>query len=98
LTVEVVKGVIEAIHIHTWGIQAQGTALDALRKKYGPPTRSRSEKITGLRSRLPVEYAEWDAKDYAVRFDGVVTSVDWGRITLASPLYMKLRKDEAARR
>jgi hypothetical protein len=45
-----------------------------------------------------VEYAEWDAKDYAVRFDGVVTSVDWGRITLASPLYMKLRKDEAARR
>jgi len=98
LTVEVVKGVIEAIHIHTWGIQAQGTALDALKKKYGPPTRSRSEKITGLRSRLPVEYAEWDAKDYAVRFDGVVTSVDWGRITLASPLYMKLRKDEAARR
>lgn len=95
LTVEVVNGVVEAIHIHTWGIQAQGNALDALKKKYGPPTRSHSEKIKGLRSRFPVEYAEWDAKDYSVRFTGVFTSIDWGRITLASPLYMKLRKDHS---
>ena len=98
LSVEVVNGVIEAIHIHTWGIQAQGSALDALKKKYGPPTRSRSEKITGLRSRLPVEYAEWDAKDYSVRFTGVFTSIDWGRITLASPLYMKLLATHKNRR
>ena len=98
LTVEVANGVIEAIHIHTWGIEAQSNALEALKKKYGPPTRSHSEKMKGLRSRFPVQYAEWDAKDYAVRFVGVVTSIDWGRITLGSPLYMKLRKDEAARR
>lgn len=90
LTVEVVNGVIEAIHIHTWGIQAQGSALAALKKKYGPPTRSRSEKITGLRSRLPVEYAEWDAKEYSVRFTGVFTSIDWGRITIGTPKYFQL--------
>jgi len=90
--------VIEAIHIHTWGIEAQSNALEALKKKYGPPARSHSEKMKGLRSRFPVQYAEWDTKDYSVRFVGVVTSVDWGRITLGSPLYMKLRKDEAARR
>ena len=92
LTVEVAKGVIEAIHIHTWGIEAQSTALDALRKKYGPPTRSHSEKMKGLRSRFPVQYAEWDAKDYAVRFVGVVNSVDWGRITLGTPAYFQARQ------
>ncbi len=92
LTVEVVKGVIEAIHIHTWGIEAQSNALDALKKKYGPPARSHSEKMKGLRSRFPVQYAEWDTKDYSVRFVGVVTSVDWGRITLGTPGYFQLRQ------
>lgn len=92
LTVEVINGVIEAIHVHTWGIEAQSTALEALRKKYGPPARSHSEKMKGLRSRFPVQYAEWDAKDYAVRFVGVVTSVDWGRITLGTPRYFQLQQ------
>ena len=98
LTVEVAGGIIEAIHVHTWGIEAQSNALDALKKKYGLPARSHSEKMKGLRSRFPVQYAEWDAREYSVRFEGVITSVDWGRITLATPRYMQLRKDQPAKR
>jgi hypothetical protein len=29
---------------------------------------------------------------------GVINSVDWGRITLATPRYMQLRKDQPAKR
>ena len=46
LTVEVVNGVIEAVHVHTWGIEAQSNALDALKQKYGPPARSHSRRLT----------------------------------------------------
>lgn len=98
LVVDVVNGVIEAVHVNTWGIEAQSNALDALKKKYGPPTRSRAEKMKGLRSRFPVQYAEWDMKDYSVRFEGVITSVDWGRITLATQRYQQLVKAHAAAR
>lgn len=96
LTVEVISGVIEAVHVHTWGIEAQSVALDALKAKYGPPTRSRSEKVKGLRSRFPVQYAEWDAREYSVRFEGAITSVDWGRITLGTPKYFALRASSPA--
>ena len=51
MIVDVANGFIEAVHVNTWGIEAQGLALDTLTKKYGPPARSRSEKIKGLRSR-----------------------------------------------
>lgn len=98
LTLEVVNGIIEAIHVHTWGIEGQSNAMEALTKRYGPPTRSRAEKMKGLRSRFPVQYAEWDMKDFSVRFQGAITSVDWGRITLATPRYQKLLKDHAAKR
>ncbi len=98
LTVETVNGVIEAVHVNTWGIEAQGSALDALKKKYGNPARSRAEKMKGLRSRFPVQYAEWDMKDFSVSFQGAISSVDWGRITLASPRYQKILKDHAIRR
>jgi hypothetical protein len=98
LTVEVVNGVIEAVHVHTWGIEAQSIAMDALKKRYGNPARSRAEKMKGLRSRFPVQYAEWDMKDYSVRFEGVINSVDWGRITLATNRYLQLVKTHAAAR
>jgi hypothetical protein len=74
----------------------QVEALEALKKKYGPPARSHSEKMKGLRSRFLVQYAEWDAKDYSVRFEGVITSVDWGRITLGTPKYFALRGNKPA--
>lgn len=98
LVVDVINGVIEAVHVNTWGIEAQSNALDALRKKYGNPTRSRAEKMKGLRSRFPVQYAEWDMKDYSVRFEGVIHSIDWGRITLATNRYLQLVKAHAAAR
>lgn len=97
LTVEVVNGVIEAVHVHTWGIEAQSNALEALKKKYGPPARSHAVKMKGLRSRFPVQYAEWDMKDFSVRFEGVINSVDWGRITLATNRYLQIVKTHAAR-
>jgi hypothetical protein len=93
MIVDVANGIIEAIHINTWGIEAQTLALDAMTLKYGPPARSRTEKIKGLRSRWPTKYAEWDLKDFSVKLDGTTGSVDWGRVTLATPRYKNMRKD-----
>jgi len=98
MIVDVANGVIEAIHINTWGIEAQTLALDAMTKKYGPPTRSHAEKIKGLRSRWPTKYAEWELKDFSVKLDGTTGSVDWGRVTLATPGYQKRLKAHNARR
>lgn len=97
LVVDVVNGVIEAIHVSTWGIEAQGTAMTALKAKYGPPVRSRTEKIKGMRSRLPTQFAEWDMKDFSVRFDGTTSTIDWGRITLITRRYDQLRNEYAKR-
>ena len=84
MIVDVYKGFVEAIHVNTWGIQGQGTALEALTRKYGPPARSRSEKIAAHRSRYPSKFAEWDLRDFSVRLDGTTTTIDWGRVTLAT--------------
>lgn len=93
LVVDVAGGIIEAIHINTWGIEAQTIALDEMTKKYGPPARSRTEKIKGLRSRWPTKYAEWDFRDFSVRLEGTTGSVDWGRVTLATARYQKTARD-----
>lgn len=95
MVVDVANGVIEAIYINTWGIEAQTIAIDEMTKKYGSPTRNRTEKIKGLRSRWPTKYAEWDLKDFSVRLDGTTGSIDWGRVTLATQRYDKLRQDYA---
>lgn len=94
LLVETAAGFIEAIHVNTWGIQSQGSAIDAMTQKYGPPARTRSEKIPGQRSRYPTRYAEWDLKGFNVRLDGTTSTIDWGRITLATDRYRKLRKSQ----
>lgn len=98
LLVETAGGFIEAIHVNTWGIQGQGSALEALTRKYGEPTRMRVEKIAGQRSRYPSKFAEWDLKGYSVKLDGTTTTIDWGRITLATDRYQKMRRDLAAKR
>ncbi len=93
MVVDVANGLIEAVHVNTWGIEAQTLAIDAMSKKYGPPARSRSEKIPGLRSRWPTKFAEWDLKDFSVKVDGTSGSPDWGRVTLMTPRYQKISKD-----
>jgi hypothetical protein len=92
MIVDVLGGFIAAIHINTWGIQGQGTALEALTKKYGPPARSYSKKIAAHRSRYPSKFAEWDLQDFAVRLDGTTSTIDWGRITLITNRHQKLVK------
>lgn len=89
LLVETANGIIVAIHVNTWGIQGQGTALEDLTRKYGEPTRQRSEKIVGQRSRFPSKFAEWELKDLWVSLEGTTSTVDWGRVTLATPDYRK---------
>ncbi len=90
LVVDVLNGVIEAIHINTWGIEGQYSALEMLTKKYGPPTRERREKMKSQRARLPVVYAEWELTDFSAKLDGITSTFDWGRITLATHRYRKL--------
>jgi len=90
MIVDVIDGHIEAIHINTWGIEAQGPAMDALKLKYGPPQKQRSEKIRAHRARLPSLFAEWEMKDFSVKYDGTTTTIDWGRITLMSHRYRQI--------
>lgn len=92
MIVDVANGVVEAVHVNTWGIEAQTLAIDAMSKKYGPPTRSRSEKIPGLRSRWPTKFAEWDLKDFSLKVDGTSGSPDWGRVTLMTSRYQKMSR------
>lgn len=96
MVLAVINGNIEAIHIHTWGIEGQGTALEALTKKYGPPARSYTEKIKAHRSRYPSRFAEWEFQDFSVRLDGTTSTIDWGRITLATHRYRQLAKNHGA--
>ncbi len=98
MMVEVINGIIEAIHINTWGIQGQGTALETLTKKYGPPARSHSETIKAHRSRNPSKFAEWDLKDFTVKLDGTTTTIDWGRVTLATHSHRERLKSHGAGR
>lgn len=98
MLVETIGGFIEAIHVNTWGIQGQGTALEALTRSYGPPTRQHSEKVKAQRSRQAAQFAEWDMRDFSVKLDGITSTIDWGRITLATQRYQKLVKAHAAAR
>lgn len=82
LLVDTADGIIVAIHVDTWGIQSQGPALDMLTRRYGPPTRSRNEKVP--RARIPAQFAEWEHGELYIRFDGVTSTIDWGRITLTT--------------
>ncbi len=98
MRVEVVDGVILAIHIDTWGIEAQGPAMDALKAKFGPPGKQRSEKIRALRSRTPSIFAEWEMTDFSVRYDGTTSTIDWGRISLMTPRYRQIVRAHETRR
>ncbi|OGA48796.1 MAG: hypothetical protein A3G24_19725 [Betaproteobacteria bacterium RIFCSPLOWO2_12_FULL_62_13] len=93
LRVSVVNGIVESVQIGTWGIQAQGGALAALTKQYGEPTRARKQMQNALRSRFPTRFAEWDLRDFSVKFDGTTGSIDWGRIEVTTHRYRKLVKD-----
>lgn len=81
MLLEVGDGKIRVLHINTWGIEAQGPAMDALTAAFGKPHQSRRERIRALRSRLPSEFAEWHFPGYTIHFDGSTTSIDWGRIS-----------------
>lgn len=98
IRVAVVNGIVEAVQIGTWGIQAQGIALESLTKKYGVPTHARQEKQNTLRSRFPLQFAEWEFKSFAVKFEGTTGSIDWGRIEVSTHRYRKLLADYAKKR
>jgi hypothetical protein len=93
LKVFVVGGSVESVQVGTWGIQAQGIALEALTKKYGAPARARQEKQNALRSRFPTQFAEWEFGDFSVKLDGTTGSIDWGRIEASTHRYRKLLGD-----
>lgn len=93
IKVSVVNSIVESVEIGTWGIQAQGIALEALTRKYGVPTRTRQERQNALRSRFPVQFAEWELKDFSVKLDGTTGSIDWGRIEVSTHRYRRLVGD-----
>jgi hypothetical protein len=97
LRVSTVNGIVESVQIATWGFEAQKGALDSLTKKYGEPTRAGKKKQNKLRLRFPPLFAEWDLADFSVKFDGVTSTIDWGRIEVTTHRYRKLVEDHEKR-
>jgi hypothetical protein len=90
IKVFVIDGLVESVQIGTWGIEAQLGVLTSLTQKYGKPTRATQQKLKGMRSRFPTQYAEWDFPDFSVKYDGTTGSIDWGRIVVSTHRYRKL--------
>ncbi len=88
--VMVLDGTVESVQYGTWGIETQDNALAALSKKYGAPTRLRRELQKGMRARIRTIFADWDLQGFSVRLLGSVGSIDWGRIEVSTPRYLKL--------
>ena len=95
--VMVLDGLVESVQVGTWGIEYQDNAFKALSDKYGPPTRTRREKPRGLRARIPTLYADWDLRDFSVRFYGSDGSIDWGRVDASTYGYRKRVEDQTNR-
>lgn len=94
LIVSVIDGIVESVHINTWGFEAQYGAMTALKKQYGEPTRA-SLKVgrNATRTRNRAQLADWDFSDFTVTYDGVTGSIDWGLIKVSTRRYTKLMKD-----
>lgn len=99
LMVSVIDGIVESVHINTWGFEAQHGALSALKKQFGEPTRTglKAGKNTS-RYRHRVRTAEWVFSDFSVAFDGVTGSIDWGLIKVSTHRYTKLMNDYGKRK
>lgn len=87
LAVYVVNGNVASVEVNTWGFEAQHNAYAALQEKYGAPTRARQERRNRLRSRFPVQFAEWEFDDFGVEFVGSTGSIDWGKIVVSANRY-----------
>jgi hypothetical protein len=90
-------GMVESIQIGTWGIEYQDNAFKALSDEYGPPTRTWRDKPKGLRARISTLYADWDLRDFSVKFYGSVGSIDWGRVEASTYGYRKRVEDQTDR-
>ena len=99
LIVSVIDGIVESVHINTWGFEAQHGAMSALKKQFGEPTRTglKAGKNTS-RYRHQVRTAEWVFSDFSVAFDGVMGSIDWGLIKVSTHRYTKLINDYGNRK
>lgn len=99
LMVSVIDGIVESVHINTWGFEAQHGALAALKKQYGEPTRtSLKTGRSASRSKNRAQLVEWVFSDFSVTFDGVTGSIDWGLIKVSTHRYTKLMNDYEKRK
>ena len=99
LIVSVIDGIVESVHINTWGFEAQHGALSALKKQYGEPTRaSLKTGQSASRSRNRARLVEWVFSDFSVTFDGVTGSIDWGLIKVSTHRYTNLMNDYEKRK
>jgi hypothetical protein len=98
LIVSVKDGIVESVHINTWGFEAQQGAMTALKKQFGEPTRvSLKEGRNASRTRNRAQMAEWVFSDFSIMFDGVMGSIDWGQIQVSTHRYTKLMGDYGKR-
>lgn len=99
LIVTVIDGIVESVHINTWGFEAQHGAITALKRQFGEPT-STSFKAgqNASRSRYQAQSAQWDFGDFMVVFEGVTGTIDWGQIRVSTHRYLKLAAGDAKRK
>lgn len=85
-TVLEVNGKAERLAVFTRGAQAQEEVVRQLTTKFGKPS---SQSVQPVQNKFGAKFqsvaAEWSKPPYQVRFDGIVSEIDWGMLVIQSP-------------
>ena len=96
--VRVIDGNIECIDLSTRGHTAQDAAMAILIEKFGQPTKQSSTAVqNGFGAIFLARSAQWNRDGYVVKFDGVDSSLDQGRITIRTAKCMDYEIQHAQR-
>jgi hypothetical protein len=87
------NGNLVGISFMTLGVSAQSAVMDALTKKYGPPSSTSSRPVQTLGgARFDAVSALWVTPGVTVTFEEVEGRIDKGRVTIDLPAGSELRR------
>lgn len=86
-------GVFVGASFSTFGIHTQNSTFDALKEKYGKPTKLTKIKMqNSAGATFDVIFAEWKNKTVHVSFKGVDEQIDLGSVDISTPELLNLRQ------
>jgi hypothetical protein len=99
VSAKIIGGTVQEIVFSTHGIATQGLVLAALEQKFGnPDTQNTRTEQNGFGAKFDVINASWMVpNDISVTFQGAVTRVDNGMVTIQSAAAHAQRADEVRR-